>query len=60
MMTTELGVFMLMNTAEKAVKSNNGLLTTIAWSINGNINYALEGSVFMAALLFNGLEMRLK
>ena len=42
------GCFMLMNTGEKAIESNNGLLTTIAWGINGKITYALEGSVFIA------------
>ncbi len=42
------GCFMLMNTKDKIVKSNNGLLTTIAWGINGKIEYALEGSVFVA------------
>ncbi len=41
------GCFMLMNTGSKAVKSNNGLLTTIAWGINGKIEYALEGSIFV-------------
>ena len=42
------GCFMLMNTKDQIVKSNNGLLTTIAWGINGNVEYALEGSVFVA------------
>ena len=42
------GCFMLMNTKDKIVHSNFGLLTTIAWSINGKIEYALEGSVFVA------------
>lgn len=41
------GCFMLMNTKEKIVNSNNGLLTTVAWSINGITEYALEGSVFV-------------
>ena len=36
-----------MNTGSKAVKSNNGLLATIAWGINGKIEYALEGSIFV-------------
>ena len=39
---------MLMNTGNKAVASNNGLLTTIAWGIDGKVEYALEGSVFVA------------
>lgn len=42
------GCFMLMNTGEKPVFSNNGLLTTIAWGLNGKVNYALEGSVYVA------------
>lgn len=42
------GCFMLMNTGSKAVQSNNGLLTTIAWGINGKVEYALEGSIFIA------------
>ena len=37
-----------MNTGEKAVKSKHGLLTTIAWGIDGKVEYALEGSVFVA------------
>ena len=42
------GCFMLMNTGEKPVFSNNGLLPTIAWGLNGKVNYALEGSVYVA------------
>ncbi|KAF0816242.1 MULTISPECIES: glycerol kinase GlpK [unclassified Cytobacillus] len=42
------GCFMLMNTGEKAVKSEHGLLTTIAWGLGGKIEYALEGSIFVA------------
>ncbi len=41
------GCFLLMNTGEKPIKSENGLLTTIAYGLNGKVNYALEGSVFM-------------
>lgn len=55
------GCFMLMNTGEKAVRSENGLLTTIAWGINGKVNYALEGSIFVAGSaiqwLRDGLRM---
>lgn len=55
------GCFMLMNTGEKAVKSENGLLTTIAWGVNGKVEYALEGSVFVAGSaiqwLRDGLRM---
>src|SRR5699024_2043581 len=42
------GCFMLMNTGNKGVKSNNGLLTTLAWGVDGKIEYALEGSIFVA------------
>lgn len=42
------GCFMLMNTGDHAVKSNHGLLTTIAWGLNGKVEYALEGSIFVA------------
>ncbi|MBD8068894.1 glycerol kinase GlpK [Bacillus sp. PS06] len=42
------GCFMLMNTGDKAVTSNHGLLTTIAWGLNGKVQYALEGSIFVA------------
>ncbi|MEG0260629.1 MAG: glycerol kinase GlpK [Lysinibacillus sp.] len=55
------GCFMLLNTGEEAVTSNNGLLTTIAWGIDGKITYALEGSVFVAGSavqwLRDGLRM---
>jgi glycerol kinase len=42
------GCFMLMNTGEKAVRSGHGLLTTIAWGLDGKVEYALEGSIFVA------------
>jgi glycerol kinase len=42
------GCFILMNTGEKIVSSKNGLLTTIAWGVNGKVEYALEGSIFIA------------
>jgi len=42
------GCFLLMNTGEKPVFSENGLVTTIAWGLNGKVEYALEGSVFSA------------
>jgi glycerol kinase len=55
------GCFMLMNTGEKPVHSPHGLLTTIAWGINGKVKYALEGSVFVAGAaiqwLRDGLRM---
>jgi glycerol kinase len=55
------GCFMLMNTGEKAVRSKNGLLTTIAWGLDGRVEYALEGSIFVAGSavqwLRDGLRM---
>lgn len=42
------GCFMLMNTGDKVYESKNGLLTTIAWGLNGKVDYALEGSIFVA------------
>lgn len=42
------GCFMLMNTGGEAIRSKHGLLTTIAWGLNGQVEYALEGSVFVA------------
>ena len=54
------GCFMLMNTGERAVHSQNGLLTTIAWGLNGNVDYALEGSVFMAGAAIQWLRDGLK
>ncbi|SDJ21511.1 glycerol kinase GlpK [Natribacillus halophilus] len=42
------GCFILMNTGEEAVTSENGLLTTIAWGLDGKVEYALEGSIFVA------------
>lgn len=55
------GGFMLMNTGEEAVKSGNGLLTTIAYGIDGKVNYALEGSIFVSGSaiqwLRDGLRM---
>nr|WP_321455734.1 glycerol kinase GlpK [uncultured Cohaesibacter sp.] len=55
------GCFMLMNTGEKAVPSKNGLLTTIAWGVDGKVEYALEGSIFVAGSaiqwLRDGLRM---
>lgn len=55
------GGFMLMNTGEEAVKSDSGLLTTIAYGIDGKVNYALEGSIFVSGSaiqwLRDGLRM---
>ena len=54
------GCFMLMNTGEKAVKSENGLLTTIACGPRGEVNYALEGAVFMAGASIQWLRDEMK
>lgn len=54
------GCFMLMNTGEMPVKSNSGLVTTIAWKIDGRVNYALEGSVFIAGAAVQWLRDKLK
>lgn len=55
------GSFLLMNTGEKPVPSKNGLLTTIAWGVDGKIEYALEGSIFVSGSaiqwLRDGLRM---
>jgi len=50
------GCFMLMNTGEKPVTSNNNLLTTVAWKVNGITQYALEGSVFIAGAVVQWLR----
>lgn len=54
------GCFLLMNTGEKPVKSLHGLLTTIAWGIEGKVQYALEGSVFVAGAAIQWLRDELK
>ncbi|WP_407058473.1 FGGY family carbohydrate kinase [Paracerasibacillus soli] len=55
------GCFMLMNTGEEGVRSKNGLLTTLAWGLDGKVEYALEGSIFVAGSaiqwLRDGLRM---
>ena len=55
------GCFLLMNTGEQPVFSRNGLVTTIAWGLDGKVNYALEGSIFVAGASIQWLrdEMRL-
>jgi len=50
------GCFLLMNTGSEPVKSTNGLLTTIAWGLDGQISYALEGSVFIAGAAIQWLR----
>lgn len=54
------GCFIVMNTGDQFVKSENGLLTTLAWKIDGKINYALEGSVFVAGAVVQWLRDQLK
>jgi glycerol kinase len=54
------GCFMLMNTGEKAVPSKSGLLTTIAWGINGRVEYALEGSIFITGAAVQWLRDELR
>lgn len=54
------GAFLLMNTGEEAKKSDNGLVTTIAWSIDGKVNYALEGSIFVAGSALQWLRDELR
>lgn len=55
------GSFIIMNTGDKPIKSKNGLLTTIAFQVNGKVSYALEGSVFISGAAIQWLrdEMRL-
>ena len=55
------GCFLLMNTGEEPVFSKNGLVTTVAWGLDGKVNYALEGSIFVAGAAIQWLrdEMRL-
>lgn len=50
------GCFLLMNTGDELVESKNGLLTTIAIGLNGKVNYALEGSVFMGGAIIQWLR----
>ena len=54
------GCFLLMNTGEKPVMSQNGLVTTIAWGVNGKVEYALEGSIFVAGAAIQWLRDELK
>lgn len=54
------GCFLLMNTGEKPVFSSNGLVTTIAWGLDGKVNYALEGSIFVAGAAIQWLRDEMK
>ena len=53
------GGFLLMNTGEKPVSSKNGLVTTIAWGVDGKVEYALEGSIFVAGAAVQWLRDQL-
>ncbi|KHE67374.1 glycerol kinase GlpK, partial [Halobacillus sp. BBL2006] len=54
------GCFMLMNTGEEGVPSEHGLLTTLAWGLDGKVEYALEGSIFVAGSAIQWLRDGLK
>ncbi len=53
------GCFLLMNTGTEMVRSNNDLLTTVAWKVNGEVEYALEGSIFMGGAVVQWLRDQL-
>ena len=54
------GCFLLMNTGTKPVFSQNGLVTTIAWGLDGSVDYALEGSIFVAGAAIQWLRDELR
>jgi glycerol kinase len=54
------GAFLLMNTGATPILSKNGLLTTIAWGLDGTVNYALEGSIFVAGAAIQWLRDELR
>ena len=54
------GGFLLMNTGNKPVQSHKGLVTTVAWGVNDKVNYALEGSIFVAGAAIQGLRDELR
>ena len=54
------GAFLLMNTGETPIFSQNGLVTTIAWGLNGKVYYALEGSIFVAGAAIQWLRDELR
>lgn len=54
------GCFMLMNTGDTPIFTDNGLVTTVAWGLDGKVNYALEGSVFVAGAAVQWLRDELK
>ena len=54
------GAFMLMNTGHTPILSNNGLVTTVGWGLNGEVTYALEGSIFVAGAAIQWLRDELR
>ena len=54
------GAFLLMNTGSAPIRSQNGLVTTVAWRIGGEVTYALEGSIFMAGAAIQWLRDELR
>lgn len=54
------GAFLLMNTGDRPIFSRNGLVTTIAWGLNGQVSYALEGSIFVAGAAIQWLRDELR
>jgi glycerol kinase len=54
------GCFLLLNTGERPIESHNNLLTTIGWSVGGNVTYCLEGSVFIAGAIVQWLRDALR
>ena len=54
------GAFLLMNTGDKPIFSHNGLVTTIGWGLNGQVTYALEGSIFVAGAAIQWLRDELR
>ncbi len=54
------GAFLLMNTGTTPISSKNGLITTVAWGLNGSVSYALEGSIFVAGAAIQWLRDELR
>ena len=52
------GCFLMMNTGDKPIESKNNLVTTIAWQIGDDVQYALEGSIFIAGAVVQWLRRR--
>jgi glycerol kinase len=54
------GASLLMNTGEKPIESKSGLLTTVAWGLDGKLNYALEGLIFISGAVIQWLRDELR